>query len=145
LEEHYDELLNLEADTDVLFIVGDADPQAPEQQLKALRQNMQARTWRVKVLKGDHAFTLGGVGGDQQAATCNIMGQLAVRWNMSDNRDPALSELTLSWNDQTNQCDWTAWSAPVTEPARPNTRLTIGVAGPHIRRGGGSFNYSLPQ
>lgn len=143
LQNNFDELLNLGTDMDVLSIVGDQDVQAPEQQLKECRANMQARTWRIKVAKGDHGFTMGGAA--ESTPICEMAGQLAARWNMRDDRDPALSELTLNYNTVTNQCDWTGWRAPDPEPARPDTRVTINVAGPRIWRGGGSFNLVLPQ
>jgi len=43
-EEHYEELLQLSSDLDVLFVVGDADPECVELHLAAIRNRMRART-----------------------------------------------------------------------------------------------------
>jgi dienelactone hydrolase len=142
LEERFDELVALTADIDVLMIIGDEDALAPEQQLKALRSRMRARTWWLKINKGDHALWFGDAG--QRYSILNICGQIAARWSMDEARDPTLTESFIGWNGTTNRCEWTPWTAPAPEPVRGNTRFNIDVSGSHMQSGGGNFTVSLP-
>lgn len=109
LEERSEELLALDADTDVLFIVGDADARCVEILLQPLRQRMRARTWWIRVVGADHAMWYDD---DQVRGTiCNISGQIAAMWNIDGNRNPAATELTLQYDAAQQQVTWTGWMA----------------------------------
>jgi hypothetical protein len=143
LDERYEELLALDANTDVLFILGDSDALCHELHLKAIRERMRARTWWIRLLKADHAVWYEDP--EQRDTICNVAGQIAAHWNIDENRNPALTELTLGWNATVGQVQWTGFMAPPQEPERPNTRFNINILGGNMHGGGGNFTFSLPS
>ncbi|KAI9732736.1 MAG: hypothetical protein M1818_007470 [Claussenomyces sp. TS43310] len=132
LQERYEELLALDCDTDVLFIVGDMDPLCIELLLKPVRARMRARSWWIRMVNGDHALWW-----EPEAARhniCNVAGQLAAKWHES--RDPALTEMTLRISGE--QVVWDAWHAPTVETNKALTTLTVSTNGTP------NFNFTLP-
>ena len=112
LSERYEELLALDAETDVLFIIGDSDPMAIELLLNPLRQRMRARSWWIKVIGADHAFWFDPP--ETRDGICNVAGQIASMWIVDGNRDPERTELTLKYDPTPGiqQVTWTGWTMP---------------------------------
>jgi Alpha/beta hydrolase domain len=103
-----EELLQLSSDVDVLFVIGDSDPLCTELPLSAIRAQMRARTWWIRVIGADHIFQMNG---DFQAEQklCNAAGQIAARWNVEGGRDPNKTELTLEYDKVNKEAVWTEW------------------------------------
>lgn len=96
-------LLALDETTDVLFIVGEADPFCPGDILKATRAKIRARSWCITIRHDNHAFQF-----DDAIARknlCDVLGQLAAQWNI--NRRPDLTEMSVGLVGQ--QADWDDW------------------------------------
>jgi hypothetical protein len=138
LDERYEELLALEPDVEVLFVVGDSDPLAVEMHLKAIRSRMRAKSWWLKVGEGDHALWYDGAG---HSAVCNVAGQIAALWNIE--RDPNLRELTLGWDSEKQIATWTEWRGPAEDPPILDTKVNLAVLGSHLPGGGGNFSFKL--
>jgi len=146
LSERYEELLQLEDNVDVLFVVGDSDPLCHELHLRAIRNRMRARTWWIRVINGDHLFMMKG-DTVQERKMCDIAGQIAARWNVDGGRDPNKTELTLDYDMVKKEAVWTEWledpekkvggAAPVT------VKLTI--SGGNLPGGVESFVRTLPS
>lgn len=111
LDERYEELLALEVDVEALFIIGDYDPLAVEILMRAVRSRMRAKSWWVKVVRGDHSFRT--FSDEARNAVCNVAGQTAALWNVE--RDPNLTELTMKWDLEKGAKEksviWKDWQA----------------------------------
>ena len=102
-----EELLALEADCDVLFIVGDEDVQCIEILLHGIREQMRAKTWRVRVVNADHKMAFAKP--EMRDEICGVAGQIAALWTLERARDR--TELTLKWDYDAGQTTWTPWVA----------------------------------
>ena len=140
LDERYEEVLSLTADTDVLFIIGDSDPLCHEMHLSAIRSRMKARTWWIRMIQGDHALWYEDA---QRDRMCNVAGQLAAWWCDEGNRDAGLTELTLGWDDEARVATWTNWMAPSPKPEPAQTRFNVSVLGSRLPGGVGNFSFNL--
>lgn len=138
LDQRYEELLALEPDTEVLFIIGDSDPLAVEMHLKAIRARMRAKSWWLKVVNGDHAMWFEDPGTD---AICNVIGQIAARWNVE--RDDKLTDLTIGWDGKEKVAKWTEWREEAADPPIPDTKINLSLFGSHLPGGGGEFSFKL--
>lgn len=142
LNYRYADLLALGSDIEVLFIVGDGDPLAVETHLREVRHRMRAKSWWIKLVKGDHSFKLWT---DQEMeSTLDIAGQLAAIWVKTENLDPDLSELRLQSSFETGKTEWTGWQPPEPGTPRPGTFFNVHAEGEDMPNGGGSFHFSLP-
>jgi len=142
LNYRYADLLALGPDIEVLFVVGDSDPLAVETHLHEVRGRMQAKSWWIKVVKGDHTF--GRWTDEQMETTLGIAGQMAAIWAKTEELDPQLTELILLWSDKQEKVDWTGWQPPPPESPRAATHFTVTLAGGKLPAGGGSFHFTLP-
>ncbi|KAE8442690.1 hypothetical protein EG329_002935 [Mollisiaceae sp. DMI_Dod_QoI] len=113
LEELFDEVLALPAEVDVLFVVGDADDRCPEIVMHGVRKRMRARSWLIRVVRGDHALWY--MPEERRVKICEVAGQLAAEWNRDDGvgggRDPEKTEMVLDWegDDYNGRPRWTEW------------------------------------
>ncbi|KAH9212865.1 hypothetical protein DL95DRAFT_463524 [Leptodontidium sp. 2 PMI_412] len=136
LETRYEELLTLDAATDVLFVLGDSDPLCPEIQLASIRKKMKARTWWVRVVNADHSFEFKG---ELKKRISDICGQIAGLWLTL--RDPGLTELTI-W-EQDGVVSWTDWMAPKPDPEIPITTVSLDISNSHLLQGGQTVTLRL--
>ncbi|KAH7395470.1 hypothetical protein BKA64DRAFT_708866 [Cadophora sp. MPI-SDFR-AT-0126] len=83
LNYRYADLLTLGSDISVLFVVGDGDPLAVETHLREVRHRMRAKSWWIKLIKGDHSFKQWTE--DEMENTLDIAGQLAAIWAKEEN------------------------------------------------------------
>jgi hypothetical protein len=107
MEIRSDELLALEADCDVLFIVGDEDAQCIEILLHGMRKQMRAKTWWLRVVNADHKMAFAK--SEMRDEICGVAGQIAALWTLERSRDR--TELTLKWDFEADQTTWTPWVA----------------------------------
>jgi hypothetical protein len=107
MEIRSEELLALEADCDVLFIVGDDDAQCIEILLHGIRGQMRAKTWWLRVVNGDHKMAFAKP--EMRDEICGVAGQIAALWTVKRARDR--TELTLRWDFEAGQTTWTPWVA----------------------------------
>ena len=138
----YADLLALGPDIEVLFVVGDGDPLAVETHLRCVRNRMRAKTWWIKLIKGNHTFN--NWSADEIENTLDIAGQIAARWMKTEILDPDLSELRLQTKFDTGKAEWTAWQQPEPETPVEATQFKVQVEGGAIPNGGGSFQFTLP-
>ena len=136
-----EELLAIEADVDVLFIIGDEDPMAQELHFRAVRSRMRCRTWWMKVKRGDHSLFFDANFGRKRIGMCNVIGQIAAMW--SARRDAQRTELTVDWegSDEDGHPVWTDWNAAVPDPPLRATRFNVSVLGQPLP--GGGFTFAL--
>lgn len=123
MEEREEELLMLDAETHVLFIVGDRDFAAPEVLLRRVRERMRARTWWVRVEGADFELGMGmGVEAEERKEkVCGVLGQIAGRWSEAEEgRDGEKTECTVRWDERRERVAWTDWKAlePLPEKKR---------------------------
>jgi hypothetical protein len=107
MEIRSDELLALEANCDVLFIVGDEDAQCIEILLHGIRGQMRAKTWWLRVVNADHKMAFAQP--EMRDEICSVAGQIAALWTVERARDR--TELTLKWDYDAGQTTWTPWVA----------------------------------
>ena len=141
-QERYEELLALDADVDVLFVVGDEDPLCVELHLQAIRSRMKAPSWWLKVARGNHALNFDH-DLTKRYAICNVAGQIAAAWSMEEGRDPEKTELTLDWDEDTRTAVWTPWMAPLEKPERKKTNFEVAILNADLPGGGGKIGFSL--
>ncbi|PMD34166.1 hypothetical protein L207DRAFT_638717 [Hyaloscypha variabilis F] len=142
LEYRYADLLALGPDIEVLFIVGDGDPLAVETHLREVRNRMRAKSWWIKLIKGNHSFNSWSA--EEVENTLDIAGQIAAIWAKTETLDPDLSEMKLQASFDTGKAEWTGWQVPEPETPVPETSFKVQVEGGTIPNGGGSFQFSLP-
>lgn len=142
LNYRYADLLALGPDIEVLFVVGDGDPLAVETHLREVRHRMRAKSWWIKLIKGDHSFNMWTK--DEIENTLDIAGQIAALWAKTENLDPDLSELRLQTKFETGKAEWTGWQPPEPDTPKPATHFNVQLEGAKIPNGGGSFQFTLP-
>jgi hypothetical protein len=142
LDYRYADLLALGPDIEVLFVVGDGDPLAVETHLREVRHRMRAKSWWIKLIKGDHTFKLWTE--EEIEHTLDIAGQIAAIWAKTENLDPDLSELRLQSMFETGKAEWTGWQPPEPDSPKPATHFKVQLEGGKIPNGGGSFQFTLP-
>ncbi|KAL2064281.1 hypothetical protein VTL71DRAFT_4775 [Oculimacula yallundae] len=142
LNYRYTDLLALGSDIEVLFVVGDGDPLAVETHLREIRHRMRAKSWWIKLIKGDHSFKQWTL--EEMQNTLDIAGQLAAIWAKEENLDPDLSELVLRSSFDTGKAEWTSWQAPEPGTPKPGAFFTVSAEGGDFPGGGASFQFSVP-
>jgi hypothetical protein len=138
-DERYEELLQLSSDVDVLMVVGDNDPMCHEMHLHDVRNRMRARTWWIRVIGGDHLFTMKG---DklQEEKMCNAAGQIAAKWNSEGGRNPEKTELTLDYDKEKKEAVWTEWFEDPEKKMGPKpVAVTLHISGGNLPISGEHF------
>jgi hypothetical protein len=115
MEMRTDELLALDADTDVIFIVGEEDAQCVEMLWQGVRKRMRAKTWWIRVVGATHKMVFGSE--EMGEEICGVLGQIAARWTLKRCRER--TELTLKWDYDAGQTAWTEWVALDVQPTLP--------------------------
>lgn len=153
LDYRYANLLALGPDIEVLFIVGDSDPLAVATHLKEVRSRMKAKTWWLKIFKGDHSFTLW-----DKLEHPTVMweitqtpGQIAGRWANTEHLDTVNTELMLMWNQdldangvKANVPRWTAWTPLPPDTPKQDVNFSISLAGGQSPTKDGRYTFSVP-
>lgn len=102
-DEHYEELLALDAEMDVFFVIGDSDPISVDIPLEPVHQCMRARIWKIKFMGADHGFGFLKDAPEKRDAICTVEGQIASIWNLDGNRGLAPTEMTLDYDKTATQ------------------------------------------
>ncbi|KIW92724.1 uncharacterized protein Z519_06572 [Cladophialophora bantiana CBS 173.52] len=115
-------LLDLDEDTDVLFISGDNDSMCPLQSLQVVRGKMKAKTWRVIVKGADHGMNIRGgkrlkEGTEKLGKEC---GWIAAEW-LRD-RDPEKREMAIRWDGDIGKAEGSMWAGIGTEMAQGSVK-----------------------
>jgi hypothetical protein len=126
----------------VLFVVGDDGPLAVETHLREVRERMCAKSWWIKLIRGNHDFNMWIP--EEIENTLGIVWQIAALWAKTESLDPDLSELRLQTKYDTSKAEWTSWQTP--EPDTPQAasnskvqaeggkcRMVEGVFGSHCQ------------
>ncbi|PVH76920.1 hypothetical protein DL98DRAFT_591764 [Cadophora sp. DSE1049] len=136
LETRFEKLLALDSKTEVLFVLGDSNPQCPEMQLALVRKRMEAKMWWVRVLRADHRFEFKE---DLKKRIPDVCGQIAGLWLKS--RDFGLTELTVQTKD--GVVVWTEWMALRVELEGSVTSINLEILSPNLSGGNRSITVRL--
>jgi hypothetical protein len=145
LSERYEELMQLEENVHVLFVVGDSDPLCHELHLRAIRKRMRAKTWWIRVINGDHLFMMKG-DKEQETKMCDIAGQIAARWNVDGGRNTELTELMLDYDIEKKEVFWSEWErdSEMKEDGGQPVTISLTISGGNLSGGGESFVRTIP-
>lgn len=103
-----DVLLKLPVSVKVLFIIGEKDQMCSIDRLQELRSKMPCKTWLVIVgASADHSMNA-----KPKLATKDIgmlTGRVAAAWLNAP--DPASQEGSITWDEDTEEAQWSGWSA----------------------------------
>ncbi|PVH77465.1 hypothetical protein DL98DRAFT_637566 [Cadophora sp. DSE1049] len=113
-----------------------------ETHLREVLHRMRAKSWWIKLIKGDHSFEQWTE--DEMENTLDIVGQIAAIWAKEENLDPDLSEMVLKSKIETGQAEWTAWQAPAPGTPKPGAFFTVTAEGGETATGARSFAFSIP-
>lgn len=142
LDYRYADLIALDQNVEILFIVGDGDPLAVETQLREVRHRMRAKSWWIKLIRGDHEFKSWDKG--ELEGALDVAVQLAGIWAKSEDLDSDLSEMALQSSHRTGKVEWTSWQPPSPDTPKPAAFFNVEVEGGNMPPGGGRFQFQVP-
>lgn len=98
-------LLDLDGETDVLFIIGSSDAQCDLAQLRQLRRKMRARSWLAVVDGANHGMEIKPA--SQTPALRQKTGMIAAKWLTDRDHSTTFCEVRLEAGSEDIRCtDW---------------------------------------
>ena len=132
-------LLDISEEVEVLFVSGSRDAMCDLAKLDAVRNKMEAKTWRIVVKDADHGMTVKPKAGTKEVGVA--VGEVVARWVVEEEeRDDEAVEGMVSWDAEKGVAVWSGWRDGIADvmgdgsterevaPSKPKKRPAKGAA-----------------